>query len=1160
MAGNTRASLVASLASLAAMSVLAAGPTAAADDERGLEFFEKKIRPLLVENCHTCHSAETNSRGGLRVDDRNGLVTGGEHGPAIVPGKPAESRLLRAVSYTDEDLKMPPKKQLSAEQVADLEKWIAEGAPWPAAELPADIGQSNPEYERLRKEHWAWQPVRDAAPPAVRDAAWPRDEVDAFLLARLEENNLRPVGDASRLALVRRVTFDLTGLPPTTAEIDGFLADTSIDAFEKVVDRLLASPAFGERWGRHWLDVARYGESTGSSRNLPYPHAWRYRDWVIAAVNDDKPYDQFVREQIAGDLLPAASQDERDGQRVATGFLALGVKDVNQRFKVRFVMDNIDEQIDAVSRAFLAVTASCARCHDHKFDPIPTSDYYALAGIFHSTELCAGVRNKMGGGGLDYYDTKMLVALGGQSETFEPDPAMAKEIEAQKKALAEARAEFEALRGKPEGNEPGSDGRPKRAIAREKMNRLQNALQGLADPASHGTVALGVRDAAAVGDTEIRIRGEAEKMGPRVPRGFLSVARFEGQPAIDPAHSGRLELAEWLTDRKNPLVARVMVNRVWRHLFGRGLVSSVDNFGVTGAAPSHPELLDYLAARFVRDGWSVKRLIRGLVLTRAYGLGSEEIEQNRAVDPDNRLVWRHAPRRLEAEELRDAVLAAADMLDPAPGEGSPAGKLRVVELSDTSAEARRIVAAAIASRHRSIYLPLVRGITPRSLEVFDFAEQGMVTGSRDTTTVATQALYLLNDSFIRRQALALAERLLARDAIDDAERINWAYRLTLRARPLRRRSNGPCVTCPTTNNPAARRSRGCWLRARRRPTRWRLPRATSQRPRRQRPRGRWMPQATSSRTARSRTRRSPPPKAKRRWRPMMSRTSRFSPRRRGRPPGPAFARRCSGRPSFVICRDAQVETFANRSPRSVEDVRPPAAASVARPSLAPPGAQERQRRIRLPGAGWTVGRRGETGAGRQRHAARGLGAAAAPFSGQGQADHLPVHAGRHLASRHLGVQAQAAGQRRPGRAGRRDARGLEVQVRPARPDGHLGLGAVSAYGRARRQALLPPRLAHRHAGPSRGRDATAHRHVDRVADAALDGRVAVVRAGQREPGPAGLHHDQPAAEFWRRGQLWQRVPAGPLPGDAAERHRLSAEPQAATARRCSANSSTWCRP
>jgi cytochrome c553 len=768
------------LMALTMMPPVARGETPSNFDAASLEFFEKRIRPLLVDNCHTCHSADTNSKGGLRVDDRNGLIYGGQRGAAIVPGNPDESLLLRAVGYADEDLKMPPDKQLSAEQVADLRQWIKDGAAWPPVELPSDLGQSNSQYEALRKRHWAWQPLVQAAPPAVRDAAWPKAELDTFVLARLEETGIAPVGDADRTTLIRRLTFDLTGLPPTPADVAAFLGDTSTDALEKAVDRLLASPAFGEHWGRHWLDVARYGESTGSSRNIPFPHAWRYRDYVINAFNQDKPYDEFIREQIAGDLLPSSSQQQRDERQIATGFLALGVKDVNQRFKVRFVMDNIDEQIDTVSRSVLALTASCARCHDHKFDPIPTTDYYALAGIFHSTDLCAGVRNKMGGGGLDYYDTQALVRLGSAESSTQPTAESAKKIEDLTKAVDTARTEFQALRDKPEGNEPGSDGRPKRAIARQKWNKLQLELQGLTDPAASGApVAFGVRDSHAIADTEVRIRGEAEQLGPRVPRGFLSVLPVPGQQAIEPKQSGRLQLAKWLTSADNPLTSRVIVNRAWHHLFGRGLVSSVDNFGINGDTPTHLELLDHLAIGFVRDGWSIKRLVRSIVLSRVYGLAASAEADRLAVDPANRLVWRHAPRRLTAEELRDTTLAVAGSLDLGKPPAAAVKDFKVVELRNNGPEARQLAQLVLKDRHRSVYLPLLRGLTPRPLEVFDFAEQGMVTGSRDATTVAMQALYLLNDPFVRQQSLELANQLLARTDCDDTERVHLAYRLTL---------------------------------------------------------------------------------------------------------------------------------------------------------------------------------------------------------------------------------------------------------------------------------------------------------------------------------------------------------------------------------------------
>ncbi len=759
--------------------------TAAADepavDAARIEFFEKRIRPILVGNCYNCHSANTNAKGGLRVDDRHGLVSGGGRGAAIVPGDPDASLLIKAVRQEGKVPKMPAEgAKLSPKQIADLAEWIKEGAAWPQVELPAEVGKSSADYEHLRKTHWAWQPLSNAKPPQVRDASWARDDIDRFILAGLEAKVLQPVADADKPTLIRRVTFDLTGLPPTPQQIDAFVADESAEAFAKVVDRLLASPAFGERWGRHWLDVARYGESTGSARNIPYPHAWRYRDYVIAAFQGDKPYHEFLREQIAGDLLPANSARQKAEQLVATGFLALGVKDVNQRFKVRFIMDNVDEQIDTVSRAVLGLTVSCARCHDHKFDPIPTADYYALAGIFRSTDLCVGVRNKMGGGGLDYYDASLLLDVGlGETSIRVPEEKLA----AAKAAVEKAQAEFKAIQGTPAGKAIGPNGRPKQFAFRQRLTKAQQELTALSDPAAHGEAAYGVRDAKEVSDTEIRIRGEAEKLGPVVPRGFLSVVHVPYAPPINPEQSGRLELARWLTSPQNPLTGRVMANRIWQHLFGQGLVRTVDNFGVNGDSPSHPELLDHLARRFVEQGWSVKKLVRAIALSHSYQLGSDAPATHLTADPANRLVWRHSPRRLDAEEIRDAMLAAAGTLQLAPPEASPAKGFPVREIRNNGAEATALAKAAADSLHRSIYLPLVRGITPTSLAAFDFAEQGMVTGSRESTTVATQALYLLNDPLVRKQSLALAERLLAAGELTDAQRIELAHRLILGRAP-----------------------------------------------------------------------------------------------------------------------------------------------------------------------------------------------------------------------------------------------------------------------------------------------------------------------------------------------------------------------------------------
>ena len=575
-------------------------PALATDVEAGkLEFFEKKVRPLLVDHCYNCHSANNKADGGLRVDDHAGILQGGGRGLAIAVGRPDDSLLIKAVRQTDAKLKMPPNGKLADEQIEILVKWIQDGAVWPALEIPEELKRAPAEYEALRRNHWAWQPLKRPQVPVFSERAWPRDDIDRFLLAKLDEVTLSPVNDADRATLLRRVTFDLTGLPPTPQEIQDFLANESPKALETVVDRLLQSPAFGEHWGRHWLDVARFGESTGSARNLPYPHAWKYRDYVINSFNKDKPYDVFIREQIAGDQLPAQSEEHRKELQIATGFLAIGVKDVNQRFKVRYIMDNVDEQIDTVSRSVLALTASCARCHDHKFDPISTREYYGLAGIFQSTDDCAGLRNKMGGGGLDYYDPKMLVIL---SATSQKDSGHSEKVAAAREAAEEAKARFEALRDSPEGDKPAPNGRPMRQVARQRWNRLQAELLALTDPAATGEVAMGVRDGAKIADTQIRIRGEAEKLGPIVPRGFLEIVEFEGQPSIPADRSGRLELAQWLTHASNSLTSRVIVNRVWHYLYGAGLVRSVDNFGVTGDSPSHPELLDYLAGQFVEDG------------------------------------------------------------------------------------------------------------------------------------------------------------------------------------------------------------------------------------------------------------------------------------------------------------------------------------------------------------------------------------------------------------------------------------------------------------------------------------------------------------------------------------------------------------------------------
>ena len=777
--------MIAAVAVVGTLSGIVPLPRAQAADAHSspahVEFYERKIRPVLVNSCYSCHSADTKPAGGLRVDDLNGLLTGGNTGPAIVRGDPDKSLLIARVIHDDPKRRMPKEGDLlTKEQVEDLRTWIRDGAAWPAVSVPGYVNKTPEHYATLKSKHWAWQPVTDPRVPAVKNTAWPRSDVDRFILAKLEAERFHPVGDADPVTLIRRVTFDLTGLPPTPEAIDAFRRDPSQKAYEKVVDGLLASRAFAEHWARHWLDLARYAESTGPSRNIPYPHAWRYRDYVIDAVARDIPFDRFIHEQIAGDLLPASDNKERDRLLTATGFLALGVKDVNQRFRERFVMDNIDEQIDTVTRSVLGLTVSCARCHDHKFDPIATRDYYSLAGIFASSIDRAGLRNQMGGAGLAYYVPKNLLTLSSIEDLPKPPKEQVDKLTAE---VAAAKKAWDEIRGTKEGLALDADGRPKQRPFRLKYEKLQAELNGLTDPAERGYAVHGASESTNIVDTAIRIRGQAEKLGPVVPRGFLTTYTVPNTPVIPPDQSGRLQLAQWLTNPANPLPPRVAVNRVWQHLFGTGLVPTPDNFGVKGEKPVNPELLDHLAGQFIRNGWSTKKLIRELVLTRAYRLGSEVIPQQQAKDPANKWVWRHAPRRLNAEEIRDTILASAGTLDSKPFSGSPASKLKMIEIRDNGPEASSIHEQADRALHRSIYLPVLRGLTPRTLAAFDPVDQNLVTVQRDATTVPTQSLFLLNSTFVRKQSLALALRLLHETGNTENDRIQRAYQLVLGRRP-----------------------------------------------------------------------------------------------------------------------------------------------------------------------------------------------------------------------------------------------------------------------------------------------------------------------------------------------------------------------------------------
>ncbi len=750
-------------------------PTEPHPTKEGIEFFEKKIRPILVTKCYACHSAaKGDPKAGLVLDTREGLRKGGESGAAVVPRDPDGSLLVEALRH--EGLEMPPKEKLSDEVIANFVKWIEMGAPDPRGNV-VKKGLNLAEARLF----WAYQPPKQQTPPSTKDKRWARTDIDRFVLAALEAKGLKPVGDADRSTLLRRVTLDLTGLPPTPEELQAFVDDSSPDALSKVVDRLLASPQFGERWGRHWLDVARYGESTGKERNVPYSQAWRYRDWVIDAINADKPYDRFVVEQIAGDLLPATKPEVKDSNIIATGFLAMGPKSLNERNREQYLLDIVDEQIDVVSRAVIATTVACARCHDHKFDPIPTTDYYALAGIFRSTEVLSGVNSRNQANNRNY--TGSLMPLTATSATpaapvKKSEPVSSAATKTLEQRVKQLQAEIKQLE-----SATGKKNRGKLDDLAKQLKKLQRAL---ADSQStdketnaasvHG--AMGVRDLAQVADMQVHIRGEVAELGPKVPRGFVTVLKNPRSAAPNAQHSGRLELANWLSDRGNPLTARVAVNRAWAHLFGAGLVESLDNFGALGEPPSHPELLDQLAVTFMdQQHWSLKQLIRSIVLSRTYQLSSAHHEANYAVDPGNRLVWRMNRRRLDAESIRDSILMASGQLDLKRPTGSMLGKL---DASTEIGRGTRIdTVAAERSPYRSVYLPLVRNAVPEMLGVFDMADPSLPVAQREVTTVATQALFLMNNSFVVQSIEQMAQRLLSNSSTSEADRIDLAYRIAL---------------------------------------------------------------------------------------------------------------------------------------------------------------------------------------------------------------------------------------------------------------------------------------------------------------------------------------------------------------------------------------------
>ena len=884
------------------LALLAALPALAAPTPEDLEFFESNVRPMLVAKCQMCHSAQMASSD-LDLSSAAGFVKGGARGAVVAPGDPAASLLLKVVSF-NESLKMPPMGKLSDEEIAHLTEWVERGAPWPGAEQleAVETHDEKTGFTDEQKTFWAFQPVVEVEPPAVENEEWVSKPIDRFILAKLEAAGLEPAPEADKATLLRRVSFDLTGLPPTEEEVEAFLADESPDAYKRVVERLLASPRYGERWGRHWLDVARYADSTGNDEDHRYPYAWRYRDYVIEAFNEDMPFDRFVREQIAGDLMPGPDGSALYPQGViATGFLALGPKAIAQQDKTKMLYDVYDEQVDVVSRAFLGLTMACARCHDHKFDPILTRDYYSMVGFFANTRsfkdpsthvskllftplvdeeqwalyeaeqekirrvefeldnlaeieieahveglkdqvaqymLAArkvyedGVSDTAGVASEAGLDAKVLE---GWVEYLRPEPGVVrahltdweKASPAERAAAAEAfEASFETTfdefadklrKWRKQANRPAEEitmGIPSKPGFTPGENRFfhevyiakdgplafksdeakasvlkpetKQRIAGLektvaelkADAMQEPDRACAVQEKSAEEAVEQRVfvRGDYNSPGDPAPKVFPAIIEGFDQTPAD-GISGRRALADWIAKPENPLTARVMVNRVWGWHFGEGLVRTPSNFGKMGERPTHPELLDWLATRFVESGWSVKSLHREIVFSSAYRMSSGVSDKVAMEDPENKLLSRFNRRRLDVEELRDGLLAVDGDIQYVMG-----GSLQEGFGTDGENSSSRMSINPDEHVRRTVYLPLRRANLPALLNLFDFGDATTTTGKRVSTNVAPQALFLMNSKFVAERARGLAEQLMS-ERPDENERVRSLYLRTLNRPP-----------------------------------------------------------------------------------------------------------------------------------------------------------------------------------------------------------------------------------------------------------------------------------------------------------------------------------------------------------------------------------------
>ncbi|MDZ4405353.1 PSD1 and planctomycete cytochrome C domain-containing protein [Prosthecobacter sp.] len=849
-----------------------AGAAAPTDAEK-TAFFEKTIRPLLINRCYECHSVESGkSKGGLRLDSRDAVLKGGDNGPALIAGNPEKSRIIESVRYHNQDLQMPPKGAMPAAEVKALEEWVKMGAPDPR-EAVADAKHAAPRVIDIAagSKHWAFRPIAKPKVPSVKA----ENPIDAFIIEKLTEKSLTLAAPADKRTLIRRATFDLTGLPPTPDEVEAFLADKSPDAFAKVVDRLLRSPHYGEKWGRHWLDVARYSDSNGLDENIALGTAWRYRDYVVKSINADKPFDQFLTEQLAGDLLESKDIPARHERITATAFLNLGAKVLAEPDKDKLAMDVVDEQIDVMGRAFMGLTLGCVRCHDHKFDPIPQDDYYALAAIFKSTQSFSVDRI---GALSTAYESPM-----GSLDDFAAVKSSERILKQQKEAVTKAEAAAtKALRDEVRGKaadylmaaselpvaptlsqvKPVADKHGLRAhvllncrvyLAANESNAFftpwQDAVKATGSAQSlrpyfvaifnaAAQIKVGPKDKAddsllhqaraeldktagflalppepiilypkeiadkvrALQDTmmttesnlpdlpttlavsespkilkelPIHIRGNHLALGKPIPRGFVQVvqASQKSKPQFPSDHSGRLELARWLASPEHPLTSRVIANRIWTWHFNQGIVATTDNFGLLGLKPTQPELLDWLARWFTTNGWSFKDMHRLIMSSRTYQQSSTVPAQAALADPENRLLNHFPVRRLEAEEVRDALLHVAGSIDTTIGGKTIPRRNREFVFNHTSKDF-----TTYGSTRRALYLPIIRNNLYDLFQQFDYPDPSTSTGLRNSTVVSPQALLLMNSDLANDAAQTFVKRLFATSP-DKEQRLRAAYRI-----------------------------------------------------------------------------------------------------------------------------------------------------------------------------------------------------------------------------------------------------------------------------------------------------------------------------------------------------------------------------------------------